>query len=100
MIDRRPPQIDKATGPDTAQINAAIPEIEKYLAPLDQAVAGTSYLVGDNLTYADFNVLPMLAALTMFPATNDVLSKHKNLSAYVSRLSARPSFKNTAPPEN
>ncbi len=91
---------DKETGPDTAKLNAALPEIEKYVAPLDQAVAGTGYLVGDKLTYADINVLPMLMALTMFPATNEILTKHKNLSAYASRLSARMSFQNTAPPEN
>ncbi len=89
---------DEATGPDTAKINMAIPEIEKYIAPLDQVVARTGYLVGDKLTYADMNLLPMLAALTMFPPTNDLLSKFENLSAYVSKLSERPSFQNTAPP--
>ena len=91
---------DKATGPDTARINAAVPEIEKYIAPLDEAIAGSGYLVDDSLTYADMNVLPMLAALTFFPTTNALLAKHKNLPAYVSRLSARPSFVNTASPSN
>lgn len=90
---------DKAKGPDTAKINAALPEIEKYAAPLDKAVSGTGYLVGDTLTYADLNVLPMLAALTIFPATGYILSKLTSLSSYLSRLSARPSFTNTAPPK-
>lgn len=89
---------DKATGPDTAKINAALPEIEKCIAPLDQAVAETGYLVGGSLTYADCNVVPILAVATMFPATKDIVAKYKNLSGYISRLSARPSFKNTAPP--
>ena len=69
-------------------------------AMLDKAVAASGYLVGHSLTYADCNILPMLVALTMFPATDNVLHKNKNLVAYVSGLSARPSFKNTAPPAN
>lgn len=89
---------DKTKGPDTAKIEAALPEIQKYIAPLDQAVANTGYLAGDTLTYADLNVLPMLAALTNFPATSGILSKLTILSGYLSRLSARPSFANTAPP--
>lgn len=91
---------DQAIGPDTAKINAAIPEIEKHLSSLDKAVAGTGYLVGDGLTYADLNVFPILAFLTMFPVTNDLLSKHTNLRSYVTKLCERPSYKNTAPPAN
>ncbi len=91
---------DQAMGPDTAKINAAIPEIEKHLASLDKAVASTGFLVGDSLTYADLNVFPMLAALTIFPVTDDMLSKHTSLKSYVSKLCERPSYQNTAPPAN
>lgn len=91
---------DEATGPDTAKIAAAVPEIEKYMAPLDPAVAETGHLVAGKLTYADMNVLPMLAALTMFPETSEILAKYKNLSAFVAKLSARSSFEKTAPPAN
>lgn len=89
---------DEATGPDTAKINAAVPEIEKYIAPLDQVLADTGYFVGGKLTFADMNLLPILAAMTLFPPTNDLLSKFGNLSAFVTKLSERPSFKDTAPP--
>jgi glutathione S-transferase len=88
---------DKAKGPDTARIEAALPEIEKYISPLDDAVAANGYLVGDGITYADLNVLPMLAALTSFPATSKILTKFRSLSAYAETLSARPSFARTAP---
>ena len=89
---------DKAKGPDTAKIAASLPEIEKVAKVLDEAVAKTGYLVGNGLSYADMNVLPMLATAMGFPATKDILAKHKNLSAYVAKLSELPSFKNTAPP--
>jgi glutathione S-transferase len=89
---------DKAKGPDTANINAAVPEIDKVVKVLDEALAKTGHLVGDKLSYADINVLPMLATAMGFPATKEVLGKHKNVSAFVARLTERPSFKNTAPP--
>ncbi len=82
------------------KLEAAQVEIEDYIAPVGRDVADTGYLVGGKLTYVEMKVLPVLAALTMFPATNDKLSKHKNLSAYASELSERSTFKNTAPPEN
>ncbi len=89
---------DKEKGPDTARINASIPEIEKCAKALDDAVAKTGYLVGDKLTFADMNVLPMLATAMGFPATKEIISKNKNLSAYIAKLTELPSFKNTAPP--
>jgi glutathione S-transferase len=89
---------DKAKGPDTAKINAALPEIEKCVMALDKAVAQTGYLVGHDVTYADCNVLPMLATAANFPPTQEIISKAKALSAYISKLTARPSYKNTAPP--
>ena len=89
---------DKAKGPDTAKINAALPEIEKCCAALDAAVAKTGYLVGSELTYADMNVLPMLATLQNFPAGKDLVAKYPALSAYIAKLTERPSYKNTAPP--
>ena len=89
---------DKAKGPDTARIAAALPEVEKCCKALDAAVAKTGHLVGDGLTYADMNVIPMLATLQNFPAGKEILAKYPALSAYVARITERPSFKNTAPP--
>ncbi len=89
---------DKAKGPDTARIAAALPEIEKCCAALDGALGRSGYLAGTGLTYADMNVIPMLATLANFPAGKDVLAKYGALSAYVARLTDRPSYKNTAPP--
>lgn len=89
---------DKAKGPDTAKIDASLPEIEKCAATLDKALAATGYLVGGALTYADLNVLPMLATGAMFPAGKAIFDKYPNVSAYIAKLTALPSFENTAPP--
>jgi len=89
---------DKAKGPDTAKINAAIPEIDKCAKALDDALAASPYLAGSDLTYADMNVIPMLTTAMGFPAAKEVLGKYKNLSAYIAKVADRASFKNTAPP--
>lgn len=89
---------DKAKGPDTERINAALPEIDKCAKALDDALATSTYLTGPELTYADMHVLPMLATGMVYPAGNEVLSKYQHLSAYVARLCERPSYQNTAPP--
>jgi len=89
---------DKAKGPDTAKITAALPEIEKCLAALDAGVAKTGHLGGDRLTFADMNVLPMLVTFAGFPQGKEMLAKHPKLTAYIAKLSVRPSFTKTAPP--
>jgi glutathione S-transferase len=89
---------DKAKGPDTAKINASVPEIEKCARVLDAAVARTGYLVGHELTYADINVLPMLTTARLYPVARDVIDPCRSLMSYVEALSARPSYESTVPP--
>ena len=87
--------LEKAKGPDTARIGAALPEIEKCAKVLDGAVAGTGCLVGNCLTYADCNVVPMLATALNFPKSKEIIEKYRHLSAYIARLSDRPSYKSS-----
>lgn len=89
---------DKAKGPDTQRIAAALPEIDRCAKVLDDALAKSPYLAGPELTYADMHILPMLTTGMGYPAANDVLSKYASLAAYVGRLSERPSYTSTAPP--
>jgi glutathione S-transferase len=89
---------DKEKGPDMARINAAIPEIEKCCTVLQDTVAKTGHLAGNNLTYADMHVLPMLVTMQAFPAGKEIAAKFPGLMAYVARLTERASFVNTAPP--
>ncbi len=89
---------DKAKGPDTVRIAAALPEIEKCLTVLEAGIAKTGYLAGSALTFADVNVLPMLDVFGQFPQGKELLAKHSALGTYIAELTARPSFVNTAPP--
>lgn len=88
---------DKAKGPDTARIEAAVPEIEKCLAALEKQVSGGGHLAGP-FTYADMHVLPMLTTMTAWPKGKELAAKHTALFAYVDRLAARESYTSTAPP--
>lgn len=89
---------DKAKGPDTAKINAALPEIDKCLAAIDGQLAKTGHIAGEALTYADLHLLPMLVLLENFATTKELLAKYPRVEAYVARLRERPSFKATEPP--
>ena len=44
------------------------------------------------------NVLPMLEIFEQYPRGKELLAKHPALLTYVAKLTARPSFTNTAPP--
>ena len=83
---------DKAKGPDTAKINAALPEISKVCKVLDDALAKTGHLVGDKLTFADLNVLPMLTTLTNFPQGKEIVAKFPNVTKFVAAMTGRPSY--------
>jgi glutathione S-transferase len=89
---------DKAKGPDTAKINAALPEIDKCAKVLDDALANSPYLALPSLTYADMHVIPMLTTAMGNPAAAEVLSKYKNLTGYIARMSELASFRKSAPP--
>jgi len=84
--------------PDMAAIGEVAEKMKKQVAVLDRAVAGTGHLVGDSLTLADINILPMLFYVNRFEEGKAMLGAAKNLSAYMERHFARDSFKNTAPP--
>jgi glutathione S-transferase len=89
---------DKAKGPDTARISAALPEIDKCMQVVDRAVAETGYLAGGRLSYADMNIVPMLATAMLYPAAAEVVSAYSGIGRYLASLTARPSYVNTAPP--
>ena len=84
--------------PDRAAIDAAVPKMQDQMAMLDRAVAKTGHLASDGFTFADINLLPVLFYVGKFPEGEAALKSAKNLSAYVARHSARPSFKATIPP--
>lgn len=85
--------------PDPATIDGMIPDIRGQIDILDRAVAGTGYLAGDALTFADLNLLPILHRFQQAPEGNDLLGGASHLAAYYANHSARKSFQATRPPD-
>jgi len=84
--------------PDREAIDAVTPTVQKEIGLLDRAVAKTGFLVGDSLTYADINLMPILFRVRHFPEGAAAVAAAKPLSEYYERLAARPSFQKTMPP--
>jgi glutathione S-transferase len=84
--------------PDRAAIEAVMPAVREQLGILDRAVAGTGYLVGDQFTFADINLLPILHRVQQPPEGAAALAPLTHLAGYYERHAARPSFARTAPP--
>ena len=85
-------------GPDREAISAVMPAVRRQLDILDKAVAKTGYLVGDQFTFADINLLPILYRVGQFPEGAEALAAAKELTGYFNRHAARPSFRRTIPP--
>jgi glutathione S-transferase len=84
--------------PNRARIDAALPAMEKQLAVLNKALAGTGYLVGDKLTLADINLFPIAFYLQRFPESKAMVQGQEHITAFVERMLARPSVEATKPP--
>jgi glutathione S-transferase len=84
--------------PDRKAIETVLPEIHAQLEVLDHAVAATGYLAGNQFTFADINLLPILHRVVQFPEGARALAAASHLAAYYDRHAARPSFVRTMPP--
>src|SRR5947209_5721047 len=84
-------------GPDREAIDAVMPALREQLGILDRAVAQTGYLVAEQFTFADINLLPILYRLRQFPEGAEALAAATHLASYYDRHAARPSFKRTIP---
>jgi glutathione S-transferase len=84
--------------PDRAVIDAVMPAVREQLGILDRAVARTGHLVGDEFTFADINLMPMLDRVRLAPEGAEALSRARNLAAYYDAHAKRSSFAATIPP--
>jgi glutathione S-transferase len=84
--------------PDRKTIDAVTPAVREQIAILNKAVARTGYLVGDQFTFADINLLPILYHVRQLPEAAEALAGATDLSGYYDRHAARPSFARTIPP--
>jgi glutathione S-transferase len=84
--------------PDRAAIEAVMPAVREQIGVLDEAVAQTGYLVAEQFTFADINLMPILYRVRQFPESAEALAAATHLARYYEQHSARPSFKSTTPP--
>lgn len=84
--------------PDRRTIEAVAPLLADEIGLIDRTVAKGGYLAGDDFTYADINVMPILYYVRKFPEGGAAIAAGKALSGYYDRLAALDSFKKTMPP--
>ncbi|HLN49180.1 MAG TPA: glutathione S-transferase family protein [Steroidobacteraceae bacterium] len=79
-------------------IDKTLPDVRTYVGVCNRAVAQTGHLVGTDFSYADMNLLPVLAYLRECPESGEAMNATKELAQYLNRHSERASFKATVPP--
>ena len=84
--------------PDRKAIEAVVPAVREQIGILDKAVAKTGYVVDEQFTFADINLLPILYRVRQAPEGADALAAATHLARYYDRHAARPSFMRTTPP--
>jgi glutathione S-transferase len=84
--------------PDRQAIDAVMPAVREQIGILEKAVAKNGHLVGDQFTFADINLLPMLHRVRQAPEGAQALAAARHLAAYYDRHARRPSFQRTDPP--
>lgn len=92
---------------DAAQVAAAIPVIDRELATYEAQLDGRDFLAGDDVTAADFVLLPALQSLRRAGGKDaakafdlDFLRPERfpRLDAWRRRMEARPGYEATIPP--
>ena len=71
--------------------NAAVAGFGKTFGILDADTKGKSYLVGNQLSFADLNFLPILFYAAMFPESKATFDASPNLTTYYQGLLKRDS---------
>jgi len=97
VIERVAPAL---LGRDTNEdrIAAALPDAERHLGILDEALADREWLAGDSPTLADFMLAPIAAYIRMMPDTIALFSARAHLGRWFGAVSDRASFAATVPP--
>lgn len=87
-----------------AIVQRALPTVERALEVMDAELAdGRPFIVGDEITLADFFLLPTLFAFGLTPEGKELRPKFPRIQAWDARLSAYPSvvqFRATLPPRD
>jgi glutathione S-transferase len=85
--------------PDRQTIDAVLPSVREQIRILDEAVAKTGHLAGEQFTLADINLMAELYWPRQLPEGAEAFAAAAHLTAYYERHAARPSFQATIPPQ-
>jgi len=80
---------------DEAKIEASIPRAAVCLAEIARLLGDRPFLAGDALSIADLLLAPHLAFFAQTPESTALLEPYRMLTAWIGRMTARPSFQNT-----
>jgi glutathione S-transferase len=75
--------------PDRVAIEDVMPAVHEQIGVLDKAVANSGYLVGDQFTFADINLLPILHRVQQLPEGAEALAGTTHLAGYYARHAAQ-----------
>lgn len=78
--------------PDEDAIAAAMPAITANLDVVDKALAGQTYLCGDQLTLADLFLAPQLFYFAATPEGRATLPDRANITAWMSEMAKTPDY--------
>ena len=79
---------------DEAKIKASLPLAQVCVAEIARILADNPFLTGESLSIADLLLAPHLSFFTATLESEAILKPHSRLNAWLTRMSARPSFQN------
>ena len=82
---------------DEAVIEAALPEVEKAMAVLNDIVGERSHLVGDAVSLADLHLVPIYDYVSKTPEGETILQSTPGLRRWWDGIAGRESVTNTTP---
>ena len=77
---------------DEAVLGAAGTGLENALRVMDERLAASPYLAGDEFTLADICYMPYIEYVMATPA-KELITKHAHVAAWWDKISARPSWR-------
>lgn len=82
--------------PDQEKIDAALENYHRFAAVLNDHLAGRDFILGENVTVADFAV-GAVSALALHPQSQVPLDDYPHVKAWYLRLEGVPAWQATAP---
>jgi glutathione S-transferase len=77
---------------DETAIAAAVPEAKITIDEIARLLGNQLYLAGDRVSLADLHLIAHLAFVPLYEEGRALLAPHANLSGWIARMTARPSF--------